>query len=404
MLDASFKCPTQIVLERNAEAKVGSLIKAYGGTKVLLHYGSGHAVRSGLIDRVRANLRENQIPFVDFGGASSNPKLSLVYEGISLCKKENVDFVLAVGGGSTIDSAKAIAMGAVYEGDVWTFFRENAEAEVDAVPQAALPIGVVLTIAAAGSESSMGCVISKEDESLKRSVDTDLIRPRFALENPELTMSLPWFQTASSIADIMSHSMERYFTPVNETGNPLTDRLCESVFFTLMECAGTLKENPRDYNARANLMLVSGFSHNGITGFGRTGDWACHFIEHELSAEYNVTHGAGLAVVTPAWMKYVYRDNLPLFVQWAVRVMGAEYHAGDLEKTALEGIQKLEDFFIGIGLAVRISGMREIKEPVTEEALWRMAKRARPVRADGTLGYLKHLNAQDVYNILQLAK
>ncbi len=404
MLDARFKCPTEIVLGKNTENQVGALIKKYGGTKVLLHYGGDFLITSGIIDRVKKNLTDNGLSFIDFDGVSPNPKLSLVYRGIDICKKENVDFVLAVGGGSTVDSCKAIAMGTVYDGDVWTFFNEDAYGDVAAVPEAALPVGVILTIAAAGSETSTGCVISKEDEDLKRSVDTDLIRPCFVIENPEFTMTLPWFQTASSLVDIMSHSLERYFTPAEEKGNYLTDRLCEAVFFTVMDCAKVLKENPRDYNARASMMLVSGISHNGITGFGRTGDFASHFIEHELSAEYNVTHGAGLAVVTPAWMKYVYKDNMDLFAQWATRVMGVVYDANDPGKTVLEGIRKLEEFFAGLKLAIRISEMPEIKEQVTEDALWRMAKRTRPVRADGTVGYLKHLTTQDVYNILQLAK
>lgn len=401
MNDFVFCSPTKFVVGKDAELQTGSLIKEFGGSRVLLLHSGGHTKRSGLVDRVAQSIVDAGLEYVECDGVVPNPRLSLVYDGISLCREKKIDFILAVGGGSVIDTAKAIAMGTPYEGDVWEFFIED-NGVVHDVPQKSMPIGVVLTIAATGSEASNSCVITKDDEKLKRFCDNDINRPRFAIENPELTMSLPPFQTASSIVDIMSHSFERYFTP-EKSGNELSDRLCEAIFHTCMSCAEVLLENPKDYDARANIMMASSLSHNGLTGIGRSGDWSSHFIEHELSGEYDVTHGAGLAVITPAWMKYSWENNPEIFVKWAVRVMGVDPANKSEREIVLEAIERLESFFHKLGLPTRLSEMPEIKEEVTEEAMWRMARRVRITNDDGTVGGLKKLNAEDIVNIFKLA-
>ena len=401
MNDFTFCSPTRLVVGRGAEKEVGRLVKEYGGTRVLVHHSGGHSKKSGLIDTVENSLTESGISYVELDGVVPNPRLALVRKGIDLCRREKVDFILAVGGGSVIDSAKAIAMGVPYEGDVWEFFIED-NGVVHDVPKKSMPIGVVLTIAATGSEASNSCVITNDAEKLKRFCDNDINRARFAIEDPELTMTLPKFQTACSVVDIMSHSMERYFTP-EKGGNELSDRLCEAIFHTCMSCGRILMEDPKNYEARANLMVASTLSHNGLTGIGRSGDWSSHFIEHELSGEYDVTHGAGLAVITPAWMKYVWRDNPAIFVQWAERIMGVEADGRTAEEIVPEAIERLEQFFASMGLATRLRDMPEIKVPVTEDAMWTMAKRVRITNSDGTVGGFKRLNAQDIVNIFKLA-
>lgn len=402
MLDFEFCSPTRIIMGRAGEEKIGKLIYEYGATKVLIHHSGGHSRRSGLIDRILHSLTEAGLAYIELDGVVPNPRLELVHKGIELCRAECVDFIIAVGGGSVIDSAKAIAMGVAYDNDVWDFFAED-DGVARNIPTETLPVGVVLTIAATGSEASNSCVITKSDENLKRFCDNDLNRPKFVIENPELTMSLPKFQTACSITDIMSHSFERYFTRENG-GNELTDRLCEAIFKTCLTCADILMVCPSDYDARANVMLASTVSHNGLTGMGRSGDWSSHFIEHELSGEYDVTHGAGLAVITPAWMKYVWRENPQLFVNWATRVMGVSPQNKSVSEIVLESIYLLEEFLKGMGLAVRLSDMSEIKVQVTEETMWRMANRVRITNPeDHTVGGLKHLKAQDIVNIFKLA-
>lgn len=401
MQDFTFCSPTKLIVGKDSELAVGKSVKEFGGTKVLVHHSGGHVVKSGLLDRVTNSLREEGIPYVELGGVVPNPRLELVHEGIELCRREKVDFILAVGGGSVIDSSKAIAMGIPYEKDVWEFFIED-DGIVHDVPVKSTPIGVVLTIAATGSEASNSCVITKEDEKLKRFCDNDINRPRFAIENPELTMSLPKFQTACSIVDIMSHSFERYFTPEKEL-NVLSDRLAEAIFHTCIECAAILMKDPHNYQARANLMVASSLSHNGLTGIGRTGDWSSHFIEHELSGEYDVTHGAGLAVITPAWMKYTWKNNPALFINWAVRVMGVDPAGKDEEAIVLEAVAAFEDFCHSLELPTKLSEMPQIQEEVTEDVMWRMAKRVRITNSDGTVGGLMHLTAQDIVNIFKLA-
>ena len=404
MQNASFLSPTRIVIGRAAEEQVGELVRQYGGRKALIHFGGKHAKSSGLIDRVEASLTAAGVAYAELGGVVPNPRLDLVYEGIELCRRENVDFILAVGGGSVIDSAKAIAIGLKYDGDVWDIFVEDNGVVRGVETQPCMPIGVVLTMAATGSEASNSCVITKSDEQLKRFCDNDLHRPVFAVENPVLMMTLPWYQTACGIVDIMSHSMERYFCD-EPTGNDLTDHLCEAIFKTCLECGRELMNKPGDYDAIANIMLASTLSHNGLTGIGRhnNGDWCSHFIEHELSGEYDVTHGAGLAVIIPAWMKYVYKKDMTMFIKWATRVMGVAYNYADPEATVLEGIRRTENFFRSLGLPTTMSEMPNVGI-VSEETMYKMARRVRITNSDGTVGGFMRLGTEDIVNIFRLAQ
>lgn len=401
MNNFEFLSPTKIVAGKDAEKEAPRLIRENGGTCVLVHHDSGFVKQNGFVDKVIDLLRADGLRVVELGGVVPNPHLSKVYEGIELCRKEGVDFLLAIGGGSVIDSTKAIAMGLPYEGDVWEFFIEEDGVPHD-VPTKSTPLGVILTIAATGSECSNSCVITKADENLKRFCDNDINRARFAIENPDLTMTLPAFQTACGIIDIMSHSMERYFTPEKEN-DILTDYLCEAIFHTCMDCARILDKDPTNYEARASIMVASSLSHNGLTGMGRTGDWASHFIEHELSGEYQtVTHGAGLAVVIPAWMRYVYKDNMDKFIKWATRVMGVSMDYTNPEYTVLEAIDRLEDFYRRLGAPTRLTECPGV-ENIDEETLYRMARRVRVVHEDGTVGWVKRLNTEDIVNIFKLA-
>ncbi len=400
MKNCSFASPTKLEIGRDAENKTGRLIRERNGSRVLIHYGSGRVRESGLLGRVEESLREAGLTWVELGGVQPNPRLSKVYEGIELGRRERIDFILAVGGGSVIDSAKGIAMGIPYDGDVWDFY-DAVNGKPKAVPAVSMPIGVVLTLAASGSEASNSSVLTREEGKLKRFCDNDLNRPVFAVENPELTFSLPAYQTACGIVDILSHSAERYFT-CEKTGNPLTDRLCEAVFLTCLECGRTLMENPCDYEARAAVMLASSLSHNGLTGIGRTGDWATHMIEHELSGEYDLAHGAGLAMIMPAWMKYVYRENITLFLKFATRVMGVENDWEHPESVALEGIRRLEGFFESLGLPTRL-GDTPLTTGIDGDMIVRMARRVRAAREDGSIGWLKRLKENDVAEIYRLA-
>ena len=403
MENFAFRLTTELVVGHDVETQVADYVKKYGGHKVLVHYDGGYVASSGLVEKVCEYLQEGGLEVIQLGGVVPNPRLTLVREGIELCRKEKVDFLLAIGGGSAIDSAKAIAMGIPYKGDVWDFFVEDNSVPKD-VPKVSTPLGVILTIAATGSEASNSCVITDEEHELKRFCDNDVNRAKFAIENPDLTMTLPWFQTACGLTDIMSHSLERYFCS-EQSGNVLTDYLCEAVFHTVMEVAEQLKADPKNYDARANMMLASSISHCQLTGLGRAnnGDWSSHFIEHELSGEFDVTHGAGLAVLTPAWMRYVYRDNMDMFLKWATRVMGVQMDFANPELTVLAAIQRLEDFFGGLGLPTHLRDMPEIKGELHDEVFYKMAKRVRITNDDGTVGGMKHLDTEDIVNIFRLA-
>lgn len=384
-----FQSPTKIIFGKDTEMKVGQEVRALG-TKVLLHYGGGSVKKYGLYDRVVKSLKDADVDFMELGGVQPNPRLSLVREGIELCRKNDIDLILAVGGGSVIDSSKAIAVGTPYDGDVWDFYSGKAEIKE------ALPVGVVLTIPAAGSEASDSSVITNEDGMYKWSIGSDLIRPKFAIMNPEITYTLPPYQTVCGVADIMAHVMERYFT--NTKGVDFTDRLCEATLKTVIANAPLVLDNPRDYNARAQIMWASTIAHNGLLSTGRVGDWASHKIEHELSALYDVPHGAGLAVVFPAWMKYVYGHNIDRFVQFAVRVWNVEMDFENPERTAIEGIRRLEGFFSRIGLPITLKELG-----IEDDRLEEMADRATK-RNTIKLGNFVKLDRDDVLEIYKLAR
>lgn len=344
-----FYSPTEYVFGRGTEERTGSLVRAHGGSRAVVVYGGGSAVRSGLLARVEQSLASSGVEYVELGGVQPNPTDPKIYEGISLARSFNADFMVAVGGGSVIDTAKAIAAGVPYEGDFWDFFAGRA------VPERALPVGVVLTIPAAGSEGSGNSVITKLDGLHKISLRTPkVLRPVFAVMNPELTFTLPAWQTACGATDMMAHIMERYFT--NSTGTEVADRMCEGVLRAIIDTTPKVLANPQDYNARANLMWAGTVAHNGTCGIGCVEDWASHFIEHEVSAVYNVTHGAGLAVIFPAWLTYMASHNVRKVEQWARRVWDVEPSA-DATAVALEGVKRFKQFLKSIGMPVTFAGL-----------------------------------------------
>ena len=385
--------PTKIVFGKGTVDRVGELVKQEGAKKVFIHYGGKSAVRSGVLDRVRKSLDEAGMEYTELGGVVPNPHLEKVREGIELAKREHVDFLLAVGGGSVIDSCKAIAYAlAEPEYDVWELYAKKRKAK------ACFPVGSVLTIAAAGSEMSNSCVITDERTGKKRSYNDDLGRPRFAVMDPELTMTLPDYQTASGCTDIMMHTMERYFT--NGGNMELTDALAEALLRTVRKNALILHRDPQNYEARAEVMWAGSLSHNGLTGCGNTGsDSVSHALEHELGGMYDVTHGAGLAAIWPSWARYVYKDCLPRFVRFAKNVM--EVEAGDSdEETALRGIEAMEEFYHSIGMPVN---MRELGiEPTEEEILALAASYAQG--CGGKKGSARKIFEEDAVNIYRMAK
>lgn len=341
MNNFSFYSPTYFVFGKGTEKSAGKHVKRFGGSKVLLHFGGGSVVKSGLLNRVKDSLKAEGISFIELGGVKPNPRSGLVYEGIDICKKEKIDFVLAVGGGSVMDSAKAIAAGAVYDGDFWDFFLGKGITE-------ALPVGAIVTIAATGSEGSPDTIITNEDGMYKRAADGDAVRPVFSILNPELTMTLPAFQTFSGITDIMSHVMERYFTNTKDV--EITDRLAEGIMLAVIKEAKRLMIDPNNYEARANIMWAGMVAHNDSVGVGRQQDWGTHHLEHELSALYDCAHGAGLAVMFPAWMTYVMKNDINKFAQYAVRVWGCQMNFDNPEETAKEGIAAFKSFVKSIGM------------------------------------------------------
>ena len=386
MQNFTFQNTTKIVFGKGTEEEVGEYT-AQHGSKVLLHYGGGSIKKYGTYDKVVKSLEEAGVEYVELGGVEPNPKLSLVKEGIELAREESVDFILAVGGGSVIDSAKAISVGYFYDGDVWDFFTRDAKIKE------ALPIGVVLTIPAAGSESSDSAVVTKMEGMYKRDIGSDLIRPQFAIMNPELTFTLPNYQTACGAVDIMAHIMERYFT--NTENVELTDRLSESALKTIIKNVPKVLEDNEDYAARAEIMWTGTIAHNNLLGTGREEDWSSHGIEHELSGIYDVAHGAGLAVVFPAWMNYVYQHDLERFAQFAVRVWDVDPDFKDLEWTARQGIKKTREFFSSIGMPVTLEEL-----DIPADRLQEMAKKA---TENGAIGNFVKLNTEDVLNIYKSA-
>ena len=391
MLNFDYQNRTRIIFGKDEHKNIGKLIKPYAN-KVLFHFGGQSIKKSGVYENVINSLLESQIDFVELGGVKPNPRLSLVNEGIELCRKEKVDFILAVGGGSVIDSAKAIAIGVPYSGDVWDFYFKDIEIKE------AIPVSTILTIPAAGSESSTGTVITNEEKQLKLSCGCELLRPLLSIINPELYFTLPKNQIANGISDMMSHIMERYFT--NTSNTDLIDGLCESTLKTIMRNGSIIINDNKNYDAWAEIALSGNIAHNGLLGLGREQDWASHKIEHELSAIYDVAHGAGLSVITPAWMKYVYKENMPMFEQFAINVMGVESGAKSQEEIINEGIEKLKSFYKKLELP---TSLKELN--IDDSNLDLMAKKSTNFN-DGKevlIGGLKKLNWEDVLAIYNLA-
>lgn len=388
MENFQFYSPTEFVFGKDAEMQTGRYIKKYGGTRVLLVYGGGSAVRSGLIARVKESLAAEGIACTEMGGVKPNPRDDLVYAGIEKCRAEHLDFLLAVGGGSVIDTSKAIAAGVPYPGDFWDFYAGKADIG------AALPVGTVLTIAAAGSEGSGDSVITKMEGGLKRGTGSDLLRPRFSIMNPALTCSLPAYQTACGATDIMAHVFERYFT--NTTEVEITDRLCEAVLLTMIRETPRVIAQPDLYDARANIMWAGTVAHTNICGVGRAQDWNSHGIEHELSARYDCAHGAGLAVIMPAWMEFVCTHNVMRFAQMAVRVWGCEMDFAQPENTARAGIRCFRQFLHSIGMPINFAelGAKEEDIPKLVETFG---------IGDGRTGGFVALSADDIAEIYRIA-
>ena len=390
--DFNYYAPTRVVFGSKSEDQLPMLIKANGGSRVLVHYGGGSARRSGLLDKIFGMLTEAGIPYVELGGVVPNPLLSMVQRGIELCRSEQVDFILAVGGGSVIDSSKAIGYGVGYDGDVWDFWDGKA------VPQTCLPIGAILTIPAAGSEMSSSCVITRDEGLLKRGINSDLCRCRFCIMNPERTYTLPAYQTAAGCTDIMMHTMERYFSKYEDM--TLTDALAEALLRTVKDCATEVLRKPEDYRLRAQIMWAGSLAHNDLTECGTEKDFATHRLEHELSALFGVTHGAGLAALWGSWARYVMADHLMRFVQFAVNVMGVTNDFGHPVETAMRGIEAMEAFYRSIDMPTSIPEL--IGRPATDDEIRLMADKC---SRGGTItvGAMEVLDRQKMEEIYRMA-
>ena len=393
MKDFVYYAPTEVVFGKHSEEQVARLVKKYGGHKVLVHYGGKSAAKSGLLDKVFALLKEGGIDFVALGGVVPNPRLSLVHRGIDLCRKEGVDFILAVGGGSFIDSSKAIACGVPFDGEVWDIYMGKA------APACYLPVACVLTIPAAGSEMSDSSVVTNEDGDVKVGYSNAMSRPKFAIMNPVRTFTLPPYQTAAGVTDMMMHTMERYFSP--EDDMDLTDAIAEALLRDLKDNVYKVLADPEDYRARAQIMWGGSLAHNDLTGCGMTGDWATHQLEHELSGMFDVTHGAGLAAVWPSWARYVLKENVSRFVRFAVNVMDVPNDFTDPEGTALKGIEAMERFYHSIGMPVNIHEL--IGRDITDDEIREMVRKC---SRDGSLtqGAFKVLHPADIEAIYRLAR
>ncbi len=393
MQNFNYYAPTQVVFGKDAESQVGKLVKKYGGTKVLLHYGGKSAERSGLLDRVAKSLDAEGIGYVKLGGVVPNPRVSLVREGIRLCREQGVDFLLAVGGGSVIDSIKAISVGIPYQGDVWDFYTRKA------FDTANVPIGCVLTIPAAGSEMSNGSVITNDDGGLKKDYCIDEFRCKFAVMNPELTYTLPAWQTSCGAVDMIMHTQERYFSKDDDMD--VTDNIAEAVMRTVMDSIHVVLREPENYHHRAQLMWAGSLAHNDLTGCGTSGDWATHNLEHELSGMFDVSHGAGLAAIWGSWARYVINENPTRFARFAVNVLGVTNNFKDTMATALEGISRMEDFYRSIGMPVNIHELigREITDAEIEEMADKCSNYGK-----STVGCLKVLSREDMVAIYRMAK
>lgn len=383
-----FYSPTKVIFGKDVEQQVGTEIKKWGGSKVLVHFGGSSAKKSGLLDLVEASLKEANLEYVMLGGVQPNPRLSLVREGIELCRKEGVDFILGVGGGSAIDSAKAIALGVPYEGDVWDIYVGKHK------PETALPHGNILTLAATGTETSSSSVITNEDGNLKRGYNTELNRPRFTLLNPELTYTVPPYQTACGVVDIMMHTLDRYFSPggINET----TDRIAEALLRTVIQYGTVCMKDPTNYDARSEILWAGSLSHNHLTGLGRTGDWAVHQMEHELSGMFDVAHGAGLAAIWGSWARYVCKENVMRFARYGANVWGLNLNYENPEETALTAIEATEEYFHSLGMPITITEL--LGRKASDEELREMAVKC-TFFGKRTIGSFKVLGEEDIYQI-----
>ncbi len=389
MLNFDLYNPTYFLFGRDTEQQTGALVRRFGGSKALIHYGGGSVVRSGLLDRVKASLEGAGVPWVALGGAVPNPRSGLVYQGIELCRREGVNFVLGIGGGSAIDSAKAIAVGVPYPGDFWDLYERKA------TPETALPTGCVLTFPATGTEASNSAVITQERGMLKRGLRSDLNRPAFAIMNPVLTYTLPPYQTACGIADMMAHIFERYLT--NTLDVDVTDRLCEAVLQTILKAGPIAMREPDNYAARAELMWAGNLAHNGQLGVGREEDWGSHNIGHELSAAFDVAHGASLSAVMPHWMRYTLPGHEMRYAQMAVRVFGCEMDFEQPGRTALEGIDRLSAFWRSLGLPLTLAELG-----IGVDAIPALTGKAR-CDAQGLLGNFIRMTKADIAAVLRMS-
>ena len=393
MKDFNYYAPTEVVFGEQSEEQVAQLVKKYGGTKVLVHYGGKSALKSGLLDKVCTLLREGGVEYITLGGVVPNPRLSLAQQGVELCRKEGVDFLLAVGGGSVIDSAKCIGYGVPYDGNVWDFYLGKA------TPTEMLPVACVLTIPAAGSEMSESSVITNEDGDVKLGYSNNLSRPKFAIMNPRSTFTLPPYQTAAGVTDMMMHTMERYFTKDDDMD--FTTDVAEAMLRSIKNAVFAVLKNPEDYRYRAQIMWGGSLMHNGLTGCGITDDWATHQLEHELSAMFDATHGAGLAAIWPSWARYVMHENLSRFVRFAVNVMDVPNDFTDPEGTALKGIEAMERFYHAIGMPINIKEL--IGRDITDEEIKEMTRKCSR-DYQHTSGQLKVLHADDMEAIYRMAR
>ena len=394
MKDFNYYAPTEVVFGEQSEEQVAALVKKYGGTKVLVHYGGKSAERSGLLDKICGLLDKDGVAYVKLGGVVPNPRLSLAQKGIELCRQEGVDFILAIGGGSVIDSAKCIAYGVCMEGNVWDLYLGKVEA-----PKTMLPVACVLTIPAAGSEMSEASVITNEDGDVKVGYSNNMSRPKFAIMNPRRTMTLPPYQTAAGVTDMMMHTMERYFTKDDDMD--FTTDIAEAMLRSIKNAVFAVLKDPEDYRYRAQIMWGGSLMHNGLTGCGVADDWATHQLEHELSGMFDVTHGAGLAAIWPSWARYVMHENLRRFVRFAVNVMDVPNDFTDPEGTALKGIEAMERFYHAIGMPINIKEL--IGKDITDDEIKEMTRKCSR-NYTSTCGHLKVLKAEDMEAIYKMAR
>lgn len=390
-----FNCSTRVIFGKGVENNVGEEIKSWGGTKVLVHYGSESARKNGLLDRVETSLKDAGLAYILLGGVVPNPLISLAREGVEICKKEKVDFLLAVGGGSVIDSIKAIGYGSKYDGDVWEIYDGKARTPITE----SLPIGSIVTIAAAGAETSSSSVLTNGDNQLKRGYKSEVCRPKFAMMNPELTYTLPAYQTSSGVVDIIAHTLERFFSPRAE--NQMSDLLAVAVLKNVISNGRLVQEKPNDYQIRSEILWAGSLSHNDITGLGYAGDWGTHQLEHELGGMFNVAHGAGLAAVWASWARYVYHTDIMRFVQYANTVWDIDINYNNYEETALAGIKATEDYFASIHMPTSISQL--LGKEITDAQIDEMATKCVHF-GKRTISSFQKLGKEDVVKIYNMAK